>query len=151
MKNFGHDIAGCAGTILAGIVIILLLYGDNIVLLARCPSDLDKQLRLLKDTTTWLNHWEIDENVALQNINNIKNTVTFKFKEKNWREKDLEAKRKLRYYKEVIKPTLEDQILTSSKKKTNIAKIRTNSHELHSETSRWAVPKTPWVERICHL
>ena len=41
--------AGCAGTILAGIVIILLLYADDIVLLARCPSDLDKQLRLLKD------------------------------------------------------------------------------------------------------
>ena len=41
--------AGCTGTILAGIVIILLLYVDDIVLLARCPSDLDKQLRLLKD------------------------------------------------------------------------------------------------------
>ena len=43
------DEAGCAGTILAGIVIILLLYADDIVLLARCPSDLDKQLRLLND------------------------------------------------------------------------------------------------------
>ena len=41
--------AGCVGTILAGIVIILLLYADDIVLQARCPSDLDKQLRLLKD------------------------------------------------------------------------------------------------------
>ena len=52
-------------------------------------------------------------------------------------------------------PTLEYQnylsVSTSSKKKINIAKIRTNSHELHSETSRWALPKTPWVERICHL
>ena len=38
--------AGCASTFLAGIVIILLLYADDIVLLARCPSDLDKQLRL---------------------------------------------------------------------------------------------------------
>ena len=26
-----------------------------------------------------------------------------------------------------------------------------NSHELHSETGRWAVPKTPWMERICHI
>ena len=25
------------------------------------------------------------------------------------------------------------------------------SHELHSETCHWKVPKTPWVERICHL
>ena len=35
--------------ILAGIVIILLLYADDIFLLARCPSDLNKKLRLLKD------------------------------------------------------------------------------------------------------
>ena len=59
-----------------------------------------------KDTRAWLNHWEIDENVALQNTNNIKNIVTYKFKEKMWCEKDLVAKRKLRYYKEVINPTL---------------------------------------------
>ena len=72
-----------------------------------------------------------------------------------WCEKDLESKRKLRYYKEVTNPTLEDQkylsVLTSSKKKINIAKIRTNSHELHSEIGGWAVPKIPCVERICHL
>ena len=72
-----------------------------------------------------------------------------------WCEKDLEAKRKLRYYKEVINPTLEDQkylsVLTISKKKINMAKIRMNSHELHSEIGHWVVPKTPWVERICHL
>ena len=57
----------------------------------------------------------------MQNINNIKNIFTSKFKEKMWCEKDLKAKRKLRYYKEVINPTLEDQkhlfVLTSSKKK----------------------------------
>ena len=54
-----------------------------------------------------------------------------------------------------MNPTLENQkylfVLNSSKKKINIAKIRTNSHELHSETSHWVVPKTPWMERICHL
>ena len=53
-------------------------------------------------------------------------------------DKDVEAKRKLKYYNEVIDPTPEDQkylsVLTSSQKKINIAKIRTNSHELHSET-----------------
>ena len=85
----------------------------------------------------------------------MQNIVTPKFKEKMHCEKDLEAKRKLRYYKEVINPTLEDQkylsVSTSSKKKNNIANIRTNSHELHSETGRWVVPKTPWVERIYHL
>ena len=26
-----------------------------------------------------------------------------------------------------------------------------NSHELHSETGSWEVPKTPWVGRIYHL
>ena len=72
-----------------------------------------------------------------------------------WCEKDLEAKRKLRYYKEDINPSLEDQkyisVLTSSKKKINITKIRMNTHGLHSETGLWTVPKTPWVERIRHL
>ena len=42
-------------------------------------------------------------------------------------------------------------VLTSSKKKINIAKIRTNSHELHSEIGRWTIPRTPWEERIYHL
>ena len=55
----------------------------------------------------------------------------------------------------MVNPNLEDQkylyVLTSSKKKNNIAKIRMNSHELHSETGRWTSPKTPWVERTCRL
>ena len=70
-------------------------------------------------------------------------------------EKDLEVKRKLRYYKGVINPNLEDQkyllVLTSTKKIINIAKIRTNSLELHSGTGHWTIPKTSWVERIFHL
>ena len=40
--------AGCTSTILVGIVIILLLYVDGIVLMARRPSDIGKQLRILK-------------------------------------------------------------------------------------------------------
>ena len=44
LEEAGYDV-----TILARIVIILLLCVDDIVLFARCPSDLDKQLRLLKD------------------------------------------------------------------------------------------------------
>ena len=82
----------------------------------------------------------------MKNINNIKNIVTSKFKEKMQCEKDLEARIKLRYYKDIINPTLEDQkyfsVLTSSKKEINIAKIRTNSHELHSETWHWTFHKT---------
>ena len=53
----------------------------------------------------------MDENVALQNIYNI--IVTSKFKEKLWCEKNLEAKRKLRYYKDIINPNLEDQTYLS--------------------------------------
>jgi hypothetical protein len=87
--------------------------------------------------------------------NDIKNIVQAKFKENLWCDKELEHKRKLRYYKEVVNPNLEDQkylsVLTSVKKRINIAKIRTNSHELHSETGHWTIPKTPWQERICHL
>ena len=40
--------ASCVGTILVGIVIILLLYADDIVLMERCSSGLDKQLKILK-------------------------------------------------------------------------------------------------------
>jgi hypothetical protein len=65
------------------------------------------------------------------------------------------GKIKLRYYKDVINPNLEDQnclsIFPSVKKKMSIAKIRTNSHKLHSETGYWSVPKIPWDERVCHL
>ena len=73
-----------------------------------------------------------DENGILQNIDNVKNIITSKFKEKMWCEENLAAKRKLRYYKEVINPNFEDQkylsVVTSSQKKINIAKIRMNSH-----------------------
>ena len=41
--------------------------------------------------------------------------------------------------------------MPSVKKKIRIAKRRTNSHELHSETGHWSIPKTPWDERVCHL
>jgi hypothetical protein len=58
-------------------------------------------------------------------------------------------------YKEVVNPNLEDQnylsILRSAKKKINIVRTRTNSHDVHSETRHWTTPKTPWDERICHL
>ena len=72
-----------------------------------------------------------------------------------WCEKELQEKINLRYYKHVINPNLEDQnylsVFPSVKKKINIAKIRTNSHELHSEIGRWSIPKMPWDERVCHL
>ena len=45
----------------------------------------------------------------MQHINDLKNIITSKFKEKLWDEKVLEVKRKLRYYKEVINTNLECQ------------------------------------------
>ena len=57
------------------------------------PNHLRLKRGWYKDIRAWLNHWEIDENIALQNIKNIKNIITSKFKEKLWCEKDLEAKR----------------------------------------------------------
>jgi hypothetical protein len=55
----------------------------------------------------------------------------------------------------MVNPNLEDEkylsILTSAKNKINIAKIRTNSHEIHSEIGHWTIPKTTWDERIYHL
>ena len=61
-----------------------------------------------KDTMASLNHWGIDENDILQSIDNVNNFITSKFKEKFWCEENLAVKRKLRYYKEVINPNLED-------------------------------------------
>jgi hypothetical protein len=95
------------------------------------------------------------EDIILKNKDTIKNIIKSKFKEKMWCDKELEKKEKLRYYKDVINPDLEDQnylyILISVKKKINISKKRTNYHELHSEIGCWSVPKTPWDERVCHL
>ena len=42
-------------------------------------------------------------------------------------------------------------LVTSSRKKINIAKIRMNSNELQRETESWYIPKTPWTERVFHL
>ena len=66
--------AGCVGTILAGIVIILLLYANDIVLLARCPSDLDKQLRLLKDFCSTMGMSVNIEKTKVMIINSKKDT-----------------------------------------------------------------------------
>ncbi len=78
---------------------------------------------------------------------NIKDTITSSFNDEMSDVKKLEDKRKLRYYKEVINPTLDNQnylsMLTSTKKKMNIARIRTNSHELRTEIGQWSIPKTP--------
>ena len=72
-----------------------------------------------------------------------------------WGEKELEVKRKLRYYKDITNPNMEDQkylfLLTSLKNKINILKIRKKSHELHTKTRRWTIPKTSWVEMTFHL
>jgi len=62
-----------------------------------------------KDTMAWLTHWDIDENDISQNIDNAKNIITSKFKDKLWHEEKLAVKRKLRYYNEVINHNLEDQ------------------------------------------
>jgi len=103
-----------------------------------------------KDVKYWLNHWGIQEEVIMHNIDNITNTITSK--ENMWCDKELKDKRKLRYYKEVANPNLVDQkYLSIAKKKINIAKIRTNSHKLHSENGLWTIPKTLWDERIYHL
>ena len=50
-----------------------------------------------KYTTAWLNHWGINENDILQNIDNAKNIITSKFKKKLRCGENLAVKRKLRY------------------------------------------------------
>jgi hypothetical protein len=76
-----------------------------------------------KDAKSWPNHWGIQEAI-MHNIDNITNIITSKFKENMWSDKEL-----------VDQNYLSD--LKSAKNKINIAKIRTNSHELHSEIGPW--------------
>ncbi len=99
------------------------------------------------DAQSWLNLWGIEKEIIMGRKDNMKDTITSSFKHKMWDAMELESKRKLRYYKEVINPTLDNHnylsMLTSTKKKMNITRIRTNSHELLSETKRWSTPKTP--------
>ena len=102
-----------------------------------------------KDAQSWINHWGIkEEELNIGSKDNVKNTITSKFKDKLWEDQELKGKMKLRYYKEVINPNLDNHnylfFLSINKKKMNITKIRTNSHELRSETGRWSIPKTPW-------
>jgi hypothetical protein len=51
----------------------------------------------------------IMEETIFYNKYTIKKNLKSKFKEKMWCDKELEEKLKLRYYKYVIKPNLEDQ------------------------------------------
>jgi len=61
-----------------------------------------------KDSQYWLDNWVIKEELILYNKDNIKNIMTSTFKEELWSDKELEEKRKLRYYKEVINPNLKN-------------------------------------------
>ena len=78
---------------------------------------------------------------------NIKDTINPNFRDKMWDVKKMEDKRKLMYYKEVINPTVDNQnylsMLTSTKSKMNIARIRNKSRELQSDSKRLSTPKTP--------
>ena len=63
--------------------------------------------------------------------------------------------RKEKYYIEEFNPTYnhhqKDYIGAniSWRAKMLIAQLRTNSHQLHSETGRWKRPKEAWEERVC--
>jgi hypothetical protein len=80
--------------------------------LPKIASDSSQNHQRLKqgwhnDAKPWLNR--IKEEVILQNINDIKSILQAKFKENIWCDKELEDKRKSRYYKEVISPNLEEK------------------------------------------
>jgi len=88
--------------------------------------------------------------MILNNKDNIKNIITSKFKDKLWDDKELKGKGNVRYYKVVMNLNLESHnyiyVWVSARKKMNIDKARTNSHELQSETGHWSIPKTPWMK-----
>jgi hypothetical protein len=60
--------------------------------------------------------------------------------------KEIDNDKKLNYYEEIINFNLEEQnylfIVVSSKRKINIVKMKTNSHELHFKIGFWTRSKT---------
>jgi hypothetical protein len=50
-----------------------------------------------RDARSWLNYWGIMEDTILQNKDTINNIIKSKFKEKMWRDKELEEKTNLRF------------------------------------------------------
>jgi len=98
-----------------------------------------------KDARAWLHYRGIKEEAVLVKKDYIKNNITSKFKDKLLDDKELKGKIKLLYYKEVINPTLANKnylvVLTSAKKKMNIVKIRTNSHEIEVKPDVGLFPK----------
>ena len=117
------------------------------------------QLRLKwgwhKDVESWLDHWGIKRRSSCR-IQIISKIILLPNLKINWGKiKSWKEKRKVKYYKEVINPHLENQnylyVLTSVKMKMNISNIITNSHELHGEIRHWWVLKIPWDLRVYHL
>lgn len=87
--------------------------------------------------------WRIKEEIIIGSKDSIKDTITSNLKDTMCNDKELEAKRKVRHYKEAINPTIDNDnylsMLTNTKKKVNIARIRTNSHELRTDNGWWLV------------
>ena len=67
----------CVGTILDELFIILLFYIDDIVLMARCPSDLDKQLIILKYFCSNMGMIVNNDKTKIMIINSKKDTCKF--------------------------------------------------------------------------
>ena len=86
-----------------------------------------------------LNHWRINEEVFLLNINTIKCTITTRFKDKLRCKEEIENKIKLMYYENIINPKLEDYnsfySVDNVKRKIKFAKIRTYLHELGARST----------------
>jgi len=95
-------------------------------------NDLQLERGWHKEVNSWLNHWTIKQEATLHNIDTIKITISYKFKGKLWCNEEIENKRKVIYYKEIINPNLEYQKYLSSiaslREKIIISKIRMNSH-----------------------
>jgi hypothetical protein len=78
---------GCVGPTLTSIVIYLLLYVDDIVLLARIPRDLENQLRILKDFYSNMSMTINTDNTKVMIIQSNKITYdTFVYEKKNLEE-----------------------------------------------------------------
>lgn len=108
----------------------------------------------MKQNNKWLSKWDINIDNFPNNIKAIKMYVQQKVKENMW-ERELSRKREysIKHFNPSYDHSQKNYIGADIKWKAKmlIAQVRTSSHQLRCETSRWLTPKEEWADRICRF
>lgn len=112
----------------------------------------EKKKSWMRQNNKWMQKWNIYLNACPTNNKDLKSFFMEKFHKCIWGK---ELGRKKKYYVQELNPTCDLQqkeYIGASipwRAKILIAQLRTNSHQLRCETSRWKRPKEAWGERVC--